>query len=105
MSSLNQQTLAKSEVTDRPPILKKGNYISWESQFRRFLENKREDGERMWHSFTKGPYVRPMITDLDDPDNEIPEPLSKMTEANKKSYSADVRVMCGNHRGGEYVSI
>ncbi|GKC82447.1 hypothetical protein Tco_1138164 [Tanacetum coccineum] len=28
-----------------------------------------------------------------DPDNEIPEPLSKMTEANKKCYSADVRVM------------
>ncbi|GJW47615.1 hypothetical protein Tco_0079261 [Tanacetum coccineum] len=34
-----------------------------------------------------------MIIDPDDADNEIPEPLSKMTEANKKCYSADVRVM------------
>ncbi|GJU98952.1 hypothetical protein Tco_1328223 [Tanacetum coccineum] len=67
MSSSNQQTLAESGATDRPPILKKWNYIPWESRFRRFLENKGEDGERMWYLITKGPYVRPMITDLDDP--------------------------------------
>ncbi|GJW47618.1 hypothetical protein Tco_0079264 [Tanacetum coccineum] len=34
-----------------------------------------------------------MIIDPDDADSEIPEPLSKMTEANKKCYSTDVRVM------------
>nr|GEX85971.1 hypothetical protein [Tanacetum cinerariifolium]GEX86537.1 hypothetical protein [Tanacetum cinerariifolium] len=93
MSSSNQQTFAESGATNRPAILEKRNYIPWESRFRRFLENKREDGERMWYSITKEPYVRLMITDPDDPDNEIPEPLSKMTEANKKRYSADVRVM------------
>ncbi|GJZ10951.1 hypothetical protein Tco_0545710, partial [Tanacetum coccineum] len=32
-----------------------------------------------------------MITNLDDPHNEIPEPLSKMTEANKKRYITDVK--------------
>ncbi|GJS48159.1 hypothetical protein Tco_0598280 [Tanacetum coccineum] len=68
MSASNQQTLAESGATDRPPILKKGNYISWESRFR-----------------------RPMITDPDDPDNQIPEPISKMTKANKKKYVADVK--------------
>ncbi|GJX71987.1 hypothetical protein Tco_0309158 [Tanacetum coccineum] len=57
------------------------------------MENTGEDGERMWYSITKGPYVRPMITDLDDPYKEIPEPLSKMTEANKKHYCADIRVI------------
>ncbi|GKA73503.1 hypothetical protein Tco_0779805 [Tanacetum coccineum] len=67
MSSSNQQTLVEPGATDRPLILEKGNYIPWES--------------------------RPMITDPDDPDNEIPEPLSKMTEANKTRHSADVRVM------------
>ncbi|GJU41326.1 hypothetical protein Tco_1194283 [Tanacetum coccineum] len=40
MSASNQQTLAESGATDRPPILEKGNYIPWESRFRRFLENK-----------------------------------------------------------------
>ncbi|GJX53846.1 reverse transcriptase domain-containing protein [Tanacetum coccineum] len=34
-----------------------------------------------------------MITDLDDPDKDKTEPLSKMTKANNKHYSADVRVM------------
>ncbi|GJR40681.1 hypothetical protein Tco_1216365 [Tanacetum coccineum] len=40
-------------ATDRPAILEKGNYIPWESRFRRFLENKGEDEERMWYSITK----------------------------------------------------
>nr|GEU44597.1 hypothetical protein [Tanacetum cinerariifolium] len=52
-----------------------------------------EDGEWMWYSIIKRPYVRLMITDPDDPGNEIHEPLSKMTEANKKHYSVDIRVM------------
>ncbi|GJU26523.1 hypothetical protein Tco_1165144 [Tanacetum coccineum] len=64
MSTSNQKTLAESGPTDRPPILEKGNYISW-----------------------------PMIADPDDPRNEIPEPISKMTEANRKRYTNDVRVM------------
>ncbi|GKA75295.1 hypothetical protein Tco_0781673 [Tanacetum coccineum] len=34
-----------------------------------------------------------MITDPDDPHNEIPEQISKMTEANRKRYTADVKVM------------
>ncbi|GKD22940.1 hypothetical protein Tco_1224643, partial [Tanacetum coccineum] len=95
MSASNQQTLVESGATDRPPITEKGNYIPWEIRFRRFLENKGEDGERMWYSITKGPYVRPMIADPDDPRKEILEPISKMTEANRKRYTADVRV--GNY--------
>ncbi|GJW10038.1 hypothetical protein Tco_1575865 [Tanacetum coccineum] len=43
----------------------------------------------MWYSITKGPYVRPMIPDPDDPRNQIPEPLSKMTKANRKRYTGD----------------
>ncbi|GJS09194.1 hypothetical protein Tco_0365990 [Tanacetum coccineum] len=70
MSSSNQQTLVESGATNRSPILKKGNHIPW-----------------------KSPYVRPMITDLDNPYKEIPEPLSKMTEVNKKHYCADIRVI------------
>ncbi|GJU44218.1 putative ribonuclease H-like domain-containing protein [Tanacetum coccineum] len=61
MSASNQQTLADSGANKRPPILEKGNFIPWESRFRRFLDNKLEEGERMWRSIEKGPYVRLMI--------------------------------------------
>ncbi|GJV55799.1 hypothetical protein Tco_1456804 [Tanacetum coccineum] len=46
-TNYNQQTLADSRANERPPMLEKGNYIPWESRFRRFLDNKLEDGERM----------------------------------------------------------
>ncbi|GKC38750.1 hypothetical protein Tco_1051134 [Tanacetum coccineum] len=93
MSASNQQTLADSGANERPPMLEKGNYIPWESRFRRFMDNKLEEGERMWRSIEKGPYVRPMIPDPDGTTKQIIEPLSKMTEINKKQYIADVRVM------------
>ncbi|GJU25727.1 hypothetical protein Tco_1164348 [Tanacetum coccineum] len=66
---------------------------SWESRFRRFLDNKLKDGERMWNSIQNGPYQRPTIPNPDNTQQQILEPLSKMTEGNKKQYIADVRVM------------
>ncbi|GKE56721.1 hypothetical protein Tco_1495906, partial [Tanacetum coccineum] len=57
------------------------------------MDNKLEDGERMWRSIEKGPYERPLITDPDDDKEKILEPLSKMTESNKKQYIADVKVV------------
>ncbi|GJU99783.1 hypothetical protein Tco_1329054 [Tanacetum coccineum] len=89
----NQQTLANSGANERPPMLEKGNYIPWESQFRSFLDKKLEDGERMWNSIQNGLYQRPMVVDPTNPPVLILEPLSKMTEGNKKKYIADVRVM------------
>ncbi|GKA95753.1 hypothetical protein Tco_0817848, partial [Tanacetum coccineum] len=82
-----------SGANERPPMLEKGNYIPWESRFRIFLDNKLEEGERMWRSIEKGPFVRPMILDLDNNIKQIIEPLSKMTKINKKQYIADVRIM------------
>ncbi|GJR01341.1 retrovirus-related pol polyprotein from transposon TNT 1-94 [Tanacetum coccineum] len=93
MSTLNQQTLADSGANKIPPMLEKGNYIPWESRFRMFLDNKFEEGEKMWRLVEKGPYVRPMIPNLDNTNERILEPLSKMTKGNKKQYNADVRVM------------
>ncbi|GJW52408.1 putative ribonuclease H-like domain-containing protein [Tanacetum coccineum] len=89
----NQQTLTDSGANERPLILEKGNYIPGESRFRRFLDNKLEDGERVWNSIQNGPYQRPMVVDLTNPSVPILEPLSKMTEGNKKQYIANVRVM------------
>ncbi|GJZ61724.1 hypothetical protein Tco_0617861 [Tanacetum coccineum] len=89
MSTSNQQTLTDSEANERPPMLEKGNYIPWESRFKRFLDNKLEEGDQTWRSIKKGPYDRPMIPNPDKPIEQILEPLSKMTEGNKKQYIAD----------------
>nr|GEU78120.1 hypothetical protein [Tanacetum cinerariifolium] len=93
MSASNQQTLADLGANERPPMLEKGNYIPRESRFRKFLDNKLEEGERMWHLIEKGPYVSPMIPDPDDTKQQIIKLLSKMTEINKKRYIGDLRVM------------
>ncbi|GJX90012.1 putative ribonuclease H-like domain-containing protein [Tanacetum coccineum] len=93
MSTSNQQTLADLGANERPLMLERGNYIPWESRFRRFLDNKLKEGERMWNSIQNGPYVRPMIPNPHDTEKQILEPLSKMTEGNKKQYIADVKVM------------
>ncbi|GKC84059.1 hypothetical protein Tco_1139776 [Tanacetum coccineum] len=58
---------------------------------RRFLDNKLEEGERMWNSIQNGPYVRPMNPNPDNTEKLILELLSKMTEGNKKQYIADVK--------------
>ncbi|GJZ40240.1 hypothetical protein Tco_0586803 [Tanacetum coccineum] len=47
----------------------------------------------MWNSIQNGPYQRPMVVDPIHPTVPMLEPLSKMTEGNKKQYIADVRVM------------
>ncbi|GJR93268.1 hypothetical protein Tco_0265442 [Tanacetum coccineum] len=93
MSMSNQQTQADSGANERPSMIKKGNYILLESRFRRFLDNKLEDGEKMWCSIEKGPYVRPMIPNSDHTNEQILEPLFKMNKGNKKQYIVDVRVM------------
>ncbi|GKB61309.1 hypothetical protein Tco_0917495 [Tanacetum coccineum] len=92
-------TFPDSGANERPPMLEKGNHIPWESRFRRFLDNKLEERERMWNSIQNGPYVRQMIPDPDGVVNinvtvkQRLEPLSKMTEGNKKQYIVDVKVM------------
>nr|GEW24541.1 hypothetical protein [Tanacetum cinerariifolium] len=47
----------------------------------------------MWRSIEKVPYVRALISNQDKPTEQILEPLSKMTEGNKKQYITDVKVM------------
>ncbi|GJT97167.1 hypothetical protein Tco_1092685 [Tanacetum coccineum] len=96
MSTSNQQTLADSGANERPLMLEKGNYIPRESRFRRFSDNKLEDGEQMWNSIQNKPCKRPMITNPDNSQEEILEPLSKMTKGNKKQYITDMKLMFGS---------
>ncbi|GJU49952.1 retrovirus-related pol polyprotein from transposon TNT 1-94 [Tanacetum coccineum] len=46
----------------------------------------------MWNSIQNGPYQRPMVVDPTNPPVLILEPLSKMTEGNKKQYIANERI-------------
>ncbi|GJU85627.1 hypothetical protein Tco_1293173 [Tanacetum coccineum] len=64
-----------------------------ESRFKRFLDNKLEDGEKIWNSIQNGSYKRPVIPNPNNDQEMILESLSKMTEGNKKQYIADVKVM------------
>nr|GEV07459.1 hypothetical protein [Tanacetum cinerariifolium] len=89
-SALNQQTLADSGANERPIMLEKGNYIPWESRFRRFSDKKLEEGERMWHSIKKGPYVRPMIPDPDSDDNAVTEPTYDANDVSEVNASHKV---------------
>ncbi|GJZ48202.1 hypothetical protein Tco_0602034 [Tanacetum coccineum] len=56
-------------------MLERWNYIPWKSRFRRFLDNKLEDRERMWNSIQNGPYARPMISNPDDTEKQIFKPF------------------------------
>ncbi|GJW43487.1 integrase, catalytic region, zinc finger, CCHC-type containing protein [Tanacetum coccineum] len=49
MSTLNQQTLAESGASGRPPILEKGSYVPWASQFKRLMHGY-EVTEQVRHS-------------------------------------------------------
>nr|GEU98237.1 hypothetical protein [Tanacetum cinerariifolium] len=74
-------------------MLEKGNYIPWESRFRRFLDNNLEDGERMWNSMQNGPYQRLMVVDPIHLTVTMLDQFSKLTEGNKKQYIDDVKLV------------
>nr|GEU39877.1 hypothetical protein [Tanacetum cinerariifolium] len=85
------RTATEVKEEHQPLMLEKGNYIPWESRFKRFLDNTLEEGERMWNSIQNGPYQRPMIANPINPADQILEPLSKMTEgkANVQCYNCN----------------
>ncbi|GJV80658.1 hypothetical protein Tco_1516528 [Tanacetum coccineum] len=87
----NQQTLADSGANERPQMLERGNYIPWESRFKRFFDNKLEEGVRMWNSIQNGPYVRPMIPNPDGAVNINGTDKSKNHKKTVKNEQARIR--------------
>nr|GEY57427.1 hypothetical protein [Tanacetum cinerariifolium] len=79
MSASNKPTLADSGANERPPILENRNYIPWDSRFRRFLDNKLEEGEQMWHSIEKGPYVRKCEIELKEEGESLESVYERLT--------------------------
>nr|GFA24315.1 hypothetical protein [Tanacetum cinerariifolium] len=82
-----EQELENSGVNKRPPMIERGNYIPWESRSRRFLDNKLEEGERMWNSIKNESYVRPMIHNPNGAENinVIPDDIYNSMDACKNA--------------------
>ncbi|GJV89359.1 hypothetical protein Tco_1533297 [Tanacetum coccineum] len=91
MSIANQQTLAESGAEGRPLILEKGSYVPWASQFLRFLDNKRGEGELIRNSIDNGPYIRKEIVDLKDDTKKILELIKDISVEYKNQYYADIK--------------
>ncbi|GJS08527.1 integrase, catalytic region, zinc finger, CCHC-type containing protein [Tanacetum coccineum] len=55
-SKTYQQSLADAGSETRPPMLKRGSYISWASRFRRYINQKRENRKWLNKALDEGPY-------------------------------------------------
>ncbi|GJT87335.1 zf-CCHC domain-containing protein [Tanacetum coccineum] len=98
MSTANQQTLAKTGTEGRPPILKKGSYVSWVSRFLRFLDNKREEGEWMQYSIDNGPLKRKWVDDLKRTPNDIYNSVDACEDAQGINLQLLVKVNAARHK-------
>ncbi|GKA43177.1 hypothetical protein Tco_0735901 [Tanacetum coccineum] len=55
-SNTHQQSLADADCETRPLMLERGNYIPWESRFRRYHNQKRENKKWLNKAIDEGPY-------------------------------------------------
>ncbi|GJS69416.1 retrovirus-related pol polyprotein from transposon TNT 1-94 [Tanacetum coccineum] len=56
-SKTYQQSLADVGSETRPPMLERGSYIPWESRFKRYLNQNRDNRKWLLKSLDEGPYV------------------------------------------------
>ncbi|GJW45649.1 hypothetical protein Tco_0077295 [Tanacetum coccineum] len=56
MFNTHQQSLVDASFETRPLMLERGSYIPWTSQFRRYLNRKRENKKWLNKATDEGPY-------------------------------------------------
>ncbi|GKE01837.1 hypothetical protein Tco_1389820 [Tanacetum coccineum] len=56
---------------NRPPMLKKENYVPWSSHLLWYAKS-RPNGKLIYNSIMNGPYVKRMIPEPGDVDREVP---------------------------------
>ncbi|GKA03150.1 hypothetical protein Tco_0675931 [Tanacetum coccineum] len=61
-SKTYQQSLADVGSETRPPMLERGSYIPWESRFKRYLNQNRDNRKWLLKSLDEGPYVFKIFT-------------------------------------------
>ncbi|GJZ74393.1 integrase, catalytic region, zinc finger, CCHC-type containing protein [Tanacetum coccineum] len=90
--SAHQQSLTDTGSDTRPPMLKRGSYIQWASQFRRYLNRKRKTRKFLNHLIDVGLYELKMI----QPDtNQDPRRKTEddLTSDTLRQYEADIEAM------------
>nr|GEY27364.1 hypothetical protein [Tanacetum cinerariifolium] len=67
-TSTHQQSLGNARSETHPPMLKRGSYVSWSSQFMRYIERKRDTWKFLKRSIEEDYYVTlpPSVADYDD---------------------------------------
>nr|GEU34794.1 hypothetical protein [Tanacetum cinerariifolium] len=68
---LTQQDIYAVGSENRPPMLKKENYVLWSSRLLRY-DKSRPIGNLIYNSIINGPYVRRMIPEPGDQNCEVP---------------------------------
>ncbi|GJS36886.1 hypothetical protein Tco_0535268 [Tanacetum coccineum] len=66
-----QQDIYAAGSKNHPPMLNKGNYVSWSSRLHRYAKS-RPNEKLMYNSIINGPYVRRMIPELGDANRAVP---------------------------------
>ncbi|GJR01994.1 zf-CCHC domain-containing protein [Tanacetum coccineum] len=96
-----QQDIYVAGSENRPPMLKKDNYVPWSSRLLRYAKSK-PNGKLLVNSIKNGPYVRRMIHEPSDP-NSVPhvaksthdQTNNKLTEKEVKQMEADDQAIQG----------
>ncbi|GKD08951.1 hypothetical protein Tco_1188636 [Tanacetum coccineum] len=66
-----QQDIYVAGSENRPPLLKKENYVPWSSRLIRYAKS-RPNGKLIYNSIINGPYVRRMIPEPGDQNRKVP---------------------------------
>ncbi|GJR04366.1 hypothetical protein Tco_0527350 [Tanacetum coccineum] len=75
MMNTHQQSLAYAGLENSPPMLEKGSYVPWPSQFMRYIEGKKEIRKVIMDSIMNGPYV---IKEIHDSTSTLENPIKRL---------------------------
>ncbi|GJT84417.1 hypothetical protein Tco_1058759 [Tanacetum coccineum] len=92
MTSTHQQSLVNDGSETLSPMLERGTYLPWSSQFMRYIERKRDTRKFLKHSIKKCPYK---MKDISATDTAVARPQTKddLTGDDLKQYEADIEAM------------
>ncbi|GJR04363.1 hypothetical protein Tco_0527347 [Tanacetum coccineum] len=75
MTNTHQQSLAYAGLENRPPMLEKGSYVLWLSEFMRYIDGKKESRKVIKDSIVNGPYV---IKEIHDSTSTLEDPIKRL---------------------------